>query len=293
MIPKSIFFATCLAVLMLAPQALAGSAATEPVLVTRVEGMLVVDTEGKVAELTLETELSPMIAPAVERGLRAMRFKPVIVAGVPTAARSAFTLQLLGTKQDGGLQVSFDGINFRAPKGVEAQRIDEAGPVARKMAPPTYPGSAMIAGIMGEVQLALLIDADGKPAKVAIVRSNVFAARKTRATVSGMRQLEQAALAAARKWTFTVPEGFASRSLKERTSMTQVVFLLDSPGGGGSWYRPGAWLEVLRAPARPVEWLGPDAGRLAADQVAPGSGGLAPVAGNLELAQPLSGTAVL
>ena len=72
---------TLFAFLMLAvaPSALADGA-VQLVMVTRAEGTLVVDVQGRVVELELGTELNPVLAPAVERGLRAMRFKPVFCA---------------------------------------------------------------------------------------------------------------------------------------------------------------------------------------------------------------------
>jgi protein TonB len=55
---------------------------------------------------------------------------------------------------------------------------------------PDYPGEAKENGRQGMVMLDVLVSAEGRPVKVALARS------------SGTPELDQAALAAVRQWTF-------------------------------------------------------------------------------------------
>lgn len=278
----------CVLLLVLA-SGVSEAAGVQAVFVTRAEGTLVVDAEGRVVELALKTELNPLLAPAVERGLKAMRFKPVLVAGVPTPARAAFTVQLVGERIDDGLKVSFDGIRFSAPGG-RADGVDEGSVTGKRMRPPEYPGDLLIGGTMGEVKLALLIKPDGRLADVSVIQSSIFGRQRTGSASAAMRKFERASLQAARNWTFEVPAGLAASPDKDRTAMTSVVFTINR--SASELVLPGQWIEVMREPPRTAPWLDADKARVAAEQLVAGNG-LSPVGGELELLKPLAGTPVL
>jgi hypothetical protein len=284
---------TLFAFLMLAvaPSALADGA-VQLVMVTRAEGTLVVDVQGRVVELELGTELNPMLAPAVERGLRAMRFKPVTVDGVATAARAAFTVQLVGERVSDDLKIRFDGISFSTPEGQRSQAdgADAKALTKRRMTPPHYPVELAREGLMGEVQLAFLVGADGRVEDMVVVRTTLYGSRPGRSETETMRQFEAATLRTARSWTFRLAPELATAPAKARTRFTRVVFTLD--GRDPPTVKPGQWVEVLREPSRVAPWLDDDTARKAAGQLVAGNG-LSPVGGEIELLKPLAGTPVL
>lgn len=285
MAARTLLIALTMVLLLTAPRVPA-EGTVQSIFLTRAEGTLVVDAQGQVVELAMKTKLDPLLAPAVERGLRAMRFKPVTVGGVATAARAAFTVQLVGEKIGDGLRVSFDGISFSAPGG-RTDDVDEGAMSAKRMAPPTYPGDMLRDGTMGEVQLAMLVTPDGRLADVAVVRSTLYGSRPRASVAVAMRQFERASLLAARKWTFNVPPALGNAPAKDRTGTTRVVFLINR--SGPEIAEPGQWVEVLREPSRPAPWLDGDDARKAAEQYVAG-GGLAPIGGRFELLRPLAGT---
>ena len=284
------FLTLALAMLAVAPRASADGT-VQLVMVTRAQGTLVVDAQGKVVELKMDTELNPMLAPAVDRGLRAMRFKPVTVDGVATAARAAFTVQLVGERVGDDLKISFDGISFSAPDGhrSEADEADRKGLAKRRMTPPSYPLDLARDGMTGEVQLAFLVGADGRVEDMVVVRTTLYGSRPGQSETEAMRQFEKATLRTARSWTFRLTPELAAAPAKARTRFTRVVFTID--GGDPEKAKPGQWVEVLREPSRVAPWLDEDTARKAAGQYV-ASGGLSSVGGTLELLDSLAGTAL-
>jgi TonB family protein len=276
-------------ILLAAPRA---EAELQKVLVTQARGAVVVAPDGQVAELRLDTALDPALATAVERGLRAMRFKPTIVAGVAAPARAGFIVFLAGERDGDQLRTRFDGIRFHAPPptaGSSAAGISIFQ--LRSDNAPKYPEQLMRAGISGEVELAFLVGPDGKATDITVVRSGLVGALP-RGTVAGkaMKSFEKAALAAGRQWTFEVPAALAIGSAKDRTFLTTLTFSvgLANPRIHGD----GEWVELLRGEVRPIPWLGADtAGALADSSTRDGSS--ARLVGSLELSSPLAGTPLL
>jgi TonB family protein len=266
-------------------------AKVEKVLVTQARGTVVVSPEGRVAELGLNTALEPALAAAVERGLRAMHFKPVIVDGVAVPARAGFIVFLAGERDGDQLRTRFDGIRFHAPDAGSAAKGIAMNFQMRKDNAPKYPEDMLRAGISGEVELAFLVGADGKPSDIAVVRSGVVGAvPRGPAAAQGMKAFEKAALAAARGWTFDVPPTLLDGSPKARTFLTTVTFSVGLPNP--RIHSDGEWVELLRGEPRSIPWLGPDAAAALADGSSR-DGDTARLVGSLELDKPLAGTPVL
>jgi periplasmic protein TonB len=76
------------------------------------------------------------------------------------------------------------------PRAASAAPSQTSAPVAIDTPAPRYPPEALRRGVSGEVLLRIEVDADGRPHAMDIVRS------------SGSRELDRAALVAARGWRF-------------------------------------------------------------------------------------------
>lgn len=272
----------------------AAQAKLEKVLVTQARGTVVVSPEGQVAELQLATALDPALAAAVERGLRAMRFKPVKVDGVAAPARAGFIVFIAGERDGDQLRTRFDGIRFHAPRPAAGAGANPAITMDfdfRRENAPKYPEDLLRAGTSGEVELAFLVGPDGRPEDVAVVRSGLVGPAP-RGAVPGraLKQLEGAALAAGRKWRFAVPADLAGGSPKERTYLTTLTFSTGLPTPG--IHADGEWVELLRGEIRPLPWLDEEAAPALADG-STRDGDSALLVGSLELARPLAGTPIL
>lgn len=77
-----------------------------------------------------------------------------------------------------------------APPPLATTASPQSAPVPLDMPAPRYPAAAQRAGTSGEVLLQVCVDARGRPGEVSVLRG------------SGSRDLDRAAIAAARRWTF-------------------------------------------------------------------------------------------
>jgi hypothetical protein len=257
-----------------APPARAAGSDLEQVVVTQVEGIVVVDVDGSVAELRLTTPMSAELGPALESRLRALRFLPVTIGGVPVRARTIFVVALAAKdKPGGGLTVNIDGIDFAAPKDTKTEHADgEHAPITGKLLmPPRIPTDLLRSGVPGGgVDVAVRFGNDGKVEDAVITRSYIAGrARGGPGPRKFMRQFEEAALAAARKWQASVPADGLARSDKDRTS-TVLVNYTSGTLATMPYSQKGAWVPVMRTPKRPVPWLAADAAE--ADRIAVAGG---------------------
>ena len=106
---------------------------------------------------------------------------------------------------------------------------------SRNMNPPRYPPAAFRAGIQGEVVLVVDVDAAGRVANVAVETS------------SRNRDLDRAAMEAARKWSFNAAKSEEGMPMAGRIRVP-VTFALggDVPPNGAVQQGGSASLQALR-----------------------------------------------
>lgn len=263
-----------------------------PTLLLTASGSLVVEADGSASEVAVDTPLSAALHPALVATLSKLRFRPVRVGGQLVRASTGYAVTLAGEPLAQGLRVKIDSITFGPVKGSQAVRADGAVEEieGRQLGPPGYPHSLEVAGIMGEVRLAILVGADGRAEDVGLVRSMLFGQQfRKGVALKALDLLEKTSVQAARAWTFKVAPGYGAHSASERTVLTQVDYVLGP--GGLDVRKEGQWLPVLDAPAHAIAWVPAEiSGRLA--EASPGQGSLAG-AGSIQLTRPASGTPVL
>lgn len=147
-------------------------------------------------------------------GQRAADGDAGVAGGLPSAdGRTPAPLPVPGSRDAGGIGMAPPGDASRAPRGgvpipqpqppaaapsptpppvaPETPVRSATAPVPTHMPPPRYPVSALRRGETGEVRVRITVGADGRPSDVSVERS------------SGSRDLDRAALSAARAWRFT------------------------------------------------------------------------------------------
>jgi len=263
----------------------------DEVLVTQVEGLVVVAEDGSVADLKLATDVPGELGPALQQRLRDLRFVPVTVGGQPVKARVAFVLGLAATKKpEGGLSVTVDGIEFFAPADTPTAVADGATPaiIGKMMMPPRIPDDLLRIGVPGGgVDVAVRFGVDGKVEEAAIVRSYMAGRTPGPRGRKLMHEFDAAALAAARKWQAVMPPNASALSPKQRTNTSAITYSLSD--GTMPYGRKGVWVAVVRTPKRAVPWLAGDASE--ADRI--GLMGRPGGSTGFQLAAPLAGTPVM
>jgi TonB family protein len=167
---------TLLSLLMLAPLA---ALAAEPPREARVNASLALDldADGRIVALAPIGKTAEGLKDFLLREVAAWTFEPGRIDGRGVPTRTTLVVTLAASK---------------AGDDALALRIVDAttGPAVAKGAPPSYPRESIRARESGEVLLRVDVDPAGRATTVAVEHSNAS------------RRLRNAAIAAAREWTF-------------------------------------------------------------------------------------------
>lgn len=248
---------------------------------------LQVQSDGQVASVAVETEVTPALKEAVQRTLMRWRFTPMLVDGKPTAFSVPMHLNLVASKKANGYEILVDSHHFPPEPGATAVRGDgQRAPLsAKSMSRPQYPKELGKRGMMGTVLLVVRVNADGQVGEVVAGQTQFYDNGRNVSALS-LRVLENAAIRAARGWSFNVPSG--ERDANDMTVLVPVQFLL-----WGVDIRPGQWLTVWRTPKRQVAWLAPKAAENRIGIAIGGGENVSQFGAGPKLAQDVSGTPIL
>lgn len=257
---------------------LAVQAAGESVMTMRVDGDLLIDTEGRVTEYSLRTALDPSLRQMLDKAVPAWRLVPVTQGGRPVNAKTPMRIILAAREVPAGYEVRIENVVF-APITPEDHAAAKASQLAarergesigvageqprvtvfithQKMQPPRYPKGLMIAGVEGTVLLSLRLNPDGTVAEVVASQSSLLNARGRSSVLDKARALlEQESMRVAAQWRYTVDA--VPPELLDVEDLTLRVPIEFRMGRSGDKVDPlnGAWRHEFRGPNLPVPWL--------------------------------------
>lgn len=257
---------------------LAVQAAGESVMTMRVDGDLLIDTEGRVTEYSLRTALDPSLRQMLDKAVPAWRLVPVTQGGRPVNAKTPMRIILAAREVPAGYEVRIENVVF-APITPEDHAAAKASQLAarergesigvageqprvtvfithQKMQPPRYPKGLMIAGVEGTVLLSLRLNPDGTVAEVVASQSSLLNARGRSSVLDKARALlEQESMRVAAQWRYTVdavpPELL---DVEDLTLRVPIEFRMGR-GDGKVGALDGAWRLEFRGPNLPAPWL--------------------------------------
>ncbi len=198
---------SALALVLLAGSALAGNAREarqQAESSLRVSGSLVVGPDGEVEshELDPKAPLTPALKAFVDDSIRGWRFKPVLVDGKPVRAKVPMSLRLVAKRADDGkFSVTIASTYF----GSEDDLATTDRLRSIRLSPPRFPKGALMMGGKGVVYLVVQVGRDGKVTNVDAEQVNLRVAGTEGQMASLRKQFTDAAVRAARGWTFTIP----------------------------------------------------------------------------------------
>lgn len=170
----------------------------------QVSGTITVSPDGTVATHSLDPkaplgeELTRFIAGTVAQ----WRFKPVEVDGKVVAAKVPMHLRLIAKPRDNGeVAVRIASTYFGSNDTVGATDV----PRGIRLTPPQYPTTALQMGGKGTAYLIVQVGRDGRVANVDAEQVNLRVIGNERQMVLLRKQFSDAAVRAARTWTFAVP----------------------------------------------------------------------------------------
>lgn len=260
----------------------------EAVSILSLKGRVVIEPDGRVGSVKVDTALAPALNAAVEQMVGDWRFKPIVIGGVPQRATTGMNM-VLAAREAADVETKYrvwvESVDF-SDDAAAAVPADGEGPAlsGRTMSPPGYPQSLQMRGVMGSVLLAFRITPEGRTGKVMVLQSHVYEFNRPKGSLDhSIETMERVAVNAAKRWTYNVPPGHPDTD-REMTATTRVVFTL-----GYELDQPGIWLRVQRTPKRAIEWL-PRSGADSRLGLAMASGGLAQPGRGPQLLRDVTGT---
>lgn len=225
-----------------------------------VKGEIETDAEGGVGSVTVDRpdEFPAGLVDYVKQQVSEWKFEPVLVAGAPVRARSSMSLLIVAKKlANEDVSIGIRNASF----GSTTRKAGEILSVL-SMQPPVYPGAMKGKGVAGTVYVLLKIGRDGAVQDAAVEKVNLRVLGKEHAMQSWRASLSDAALKAARGWTFVVPtkgdladdrfwSGWVPVNFELVNAEGEPVDARGNTVAGGY----GKWKIYVRGPSQPIPWL--------------------------------------
>jgi len=245
-----------------------------------VNGAIVLATDGtvKTAVVDDEARYGKAIADIVRTAALHWRFQPVTRDGAPVQARASMHVRVVVGKAPGG---NYTARIKRATFGeIDKHSTDVLhGAEGNRMVLPRYPREAMRHRVQGTVYLALQVDHDGHVVQAVAEQVNLRNLGPERVLKTYRKVLADAALDAARKWSYVLPSTGRLAHQDSWTVRVPIDFSLTELGKAPS--RP-VWHTYIPGPYTPASWVDrPDmnaADALADDSVQTEGAGPVPLA---------------
>lgn len=167
-----------------------------------VEGTIDITADGRVLEHALKRadELPKGVVDLIADTAQRWQFEPVVLQPGTTRARAPMSIRLVARKLDeDSVTVELRGAQFGTHAPAESVK-------SVKLTPPRYPHDAVYAGVGGTVYLVLRVGRDGRVEDLVAEQVNLRVIAPEAHMQRWRKTLAQAALGAARKWTFDPPK---------------------------------------------------------------------------------------
>ena len=260
-----------------------------------VRGTVDIDRDGRATGVALHQadKLPAGVVRLVDTAVATWRFEPVLVDGVPADVRTRMSLRVVATPQgDDAFAISLRSASFGLDAPDEAARVaggDDNATIRHKTtAPPKYPPSSYQQGIQGTVYLVARIDRSGRVEDVVAEQVNLTVYGTPRQMESGRKDLAEASMRAARRWSFHVPTEGDAAAQPYWSVRVPVSFAISDSRLARDEDEYGAWETYLPGPRTPAPW-GDDDSRSAGSPDALPDGALSLVGSGPKLLTPLEG----
>lgn len=266
-----------LAGLLLAGSAWAGGAKPQVEASMLVTGSIEVAPDGSVSGYAIDhpDQLPPVAAKLLGQSIPAWRFAPVRVDGQPAEARARMGIRLVARPVDGGNYSVGVASAWFSP-------ADSAAPVAaatvtyKSQQRPRYPRMAAQDRVAGTAYVAMKVGRDGKVADAAVEQVDLYVLGNRAQMAEWRGEFADAALAALRQDTFTIPAIGPRAHAPYWIVHVPVTFNLNGMRVAANTRRPlyGHWRSYVPGPVTRPDWEHPDL-LAGADAVPEGAGLLA------------------
>ena len=232
-----------------------------------VNGTIVLARDGTVQSAVIDdpAQYGQAIADFVHNTAMHWRFQPVLQDGQPVMAKASMHARVvLKQKPNGNFDARIKGVTFGDDDPNDTSTLHNTAD--NKKIIPHYPGAAILAYVQGEVYLALRVDRSGHVTDAVAQQVNLDNVGPDNVLKKYRKVLADAALGAARHWTYTIP---TTGKLAKRDSWTVHVPVIFNMEGKGVVAFDKVWKTYVPGPYTPAPWVDkPDVN--AADAIADG-----------------------
>jgi len=212
-------------------------------------GTIDVSPDGTVTAYTLDeaAKLPPAVRKVTDRAAASWRFEPVLVDGKAVPARTRMSLRIIARK-------SADADTYEIEIAKADFRVDtppEERPNRRKIERPVYPMPAARSDMGGVVYIVAKIGRDGRVVDAFAEQVNLTTVDRERAMDGWRNMLANAALRAAREWTFDPPT--RGDEVDEPFWQVRIPFSFIAQGRSAPSY--GQWELYVPGPRQRAPWM--------------------------------------
>lgn len=209
-------------------------------------GTINVDVKGAVTAFTIDhrDKVPSGVVQLVDGTVPQWRFEPVIRDGQAVAATTTMSMLVVASQPDDShYRVTLKGATFGDSTN-DDQRV-----TGKSMRPPEYPVSTFMAGVSGVAYLVVRIDDAGKVYDAMIEQVNLRALGSARDSDDWRSAFADAALSAAKRWTFNIPATAKPNAGQFFSVRVPVDYQLDR-----ATPKYGTWSAYVPGPRHDIPW---------------------------------------
>jgi hypothetical protein len=168
-----------------------------------VTGTINVDQDGSVGSYAIDKreQVPAGVMQVIDATILPWRFKPVMQDGKPVRATAKMSLLIIASRVDQNqYRVTLRGATFGEGRDTPGEAV-----TAKNMRPPAYPSEPLAAGVTGSVYVVVRVGRQGTAEDAVVEQVNLRAVASEIEMERWRKQFAQAALSAARSWTFVPP----------------------------------------------------------------------------------------
>jgi hypothetical protein len=247
-----------------------------------VKGTVDIDADGRVLGYALDhaDKLAPAVKQLLAGAVPHWRFEPVVLDPGTDRGRAPMSVRLVARKlDDEKYRIEVRGAQFGTHRRGQ-------GITMRSMKPPRYPVNAARAGVGGTVYVLVKVGRDGRVEDAAAEQVNLRVIASEHVMTRWRGVLAQAALEAARAWTYVPP---TREPAAASAWVVRVPIDFHAPTVDGRFPADYEWQAYVPGPRTVVPWAQDPSRSAGAGDIADAiAGGVQPVGLGLRLITPPS-----
>lgn len=213
-----------------------------------VKGTIETNADGSVNTVTIDKQekFPPGLVDFVQKQILAWKFEPVLVDGEAMRARSPMSARVVAREVgEGSYSIAIRNASFEGEEPVEGETLTSV-----RMTPPRYPKAVAMSGASGMVYLLVKVDGEGRVVDAIVEQVNLKTVGTSNEMTVWRKALANAALGAARQWTFKTPVKGEQASQEFWSARIPVAFYMNN--NLNAVY--GKWERYIPGPRQSAPW---------------------------------------